>query len=442
MKITKQDVDTLNAIISIEIDKKDYQPKVDKILKDYRKTAVVPGFRKGFVPMGMIKKQYERSIIIDEVNKLLQDGLNDYLAKEKINILGNPLPKPDDNFSWEAPKFKFDFELGLAPEFEIDFDTKKKVTLNTIIADKDFIDEEILNIRKNYGKIVSQTEVVEDGRMVGTFSYEYKGEKKEKETTIDLDKIKGKPNQKKFLGKKVGDVIKLKTKGLFKDDHDLMHALELDHDDAHNFDVPVEFTIKEINKTELAELNQELFDKLFGEGKITSEKALRDEVKTIAEKQFQGQADQQFLNAATDYLIEKTKFDLPAEFLKKWLQTGTDKPLTEDEAAAEYERSEKGLRYQLLEGKIAKDNAIQVTYDDLKVYTEEVLTNQYKQYGLPAPTEEQLKPLVDQTLANQDEARQLSEQVMSKKLLDFYKENLKYITKEVTYKEFVEETYK
>jgi trigger factor len=206
--------------------------------------------------------------------------------------------------------------------------------------------------------------------------------------------------------------------------------------------VPVEFTIKEINKTELAELNQELFDKLFGEGKITSEKALRDEVKTIAEKQFQGQADQQFLNAATDYLIEKTKFDLPAEFLKKWLQTGTDKPLTEDEAAAEYERSEKGLRYQLLEGKIAKDNAIQVTYDDLKVYTEEVLTNQYKQYGLPAPTEEQLKPLVDQTLANQDVARQLSEQVMSKKLLDFYKENLKYITKEVTYKEFVEETYK
>ena len=442
MNITRKDIDALNAIVTINIDNKDYQETVTKILKDYRKSASVPGFRKGQVPMSMIKKQYEKSIIIDEVNKLLQNGLNDYLKKEEINILGNPLPKPDEKFSWDNETYTFDFELGLAPKFEIDLDTKKKVTLNTIVADKDFIDNEVLSIQKQHGKLITQKEVVDGGNVAGEFTFEYKGEKQTKKTTIELDKIKGKTNLKKFIGKKIGDELTLKTKGLFKDDHDLMHALELDHDDAHGFDVTAVFKINEANKRDLAELNQELFDKLFGKDKIKSEEALRKEIKTLAEKQFQTQADQQFLNAATDFLIESTKFDLPKEFLIKWLEVGNDKPLTHEEAVAEYERSEKGLRYQLLEGKIATDNNLQVTYEDLKKHTEQVITGQYIQYGMPAPTEEQLKDIVDQTLSNQDEARQLSEQVMSKKLLDFYKENLKYKSKEVTYKEFVEETYK
>jgi trigger factor len=442
MNITKKDIDSLNTVLTVEVDKQDYLPKVEKILKDYKRTATVPGFRKGYVPMGMIKKQYEKSVIIDEVNKLLQDALTKYLTDEKLDILGNPIPKPDENFTWDSEKFAFDFELGMAPKFNIDLDTKNKITLNSIVADKAFIDEEVLNIQKQYGKLISQTEVVEDGRIVGDFTFEYKGENQTKNATFDLDKIKGKVNQKKFLGKKIGDEIKLKTKGLFKDAHDLMHALGLDHDDAHGFDVPVSFKITEINKTELAELNQELFDKLFGEGKISSEKELREEIKNTAEKQFQNQADQQFLNAATDYLIENTKFDLPAEFLKKWLQIGTDKELTKEEAIAEYDRSEKGLRYQLIEGQIAKEHDLRVAYEDLRAYAGNVVSQQYMQYGMPKPSGEELKPIVDSVLQNQEESRRLSEQLMSQKLLDFYKENLKYKTKKVTYKEFVEETYK
>lgn len=442
MNITKKDIDTLNAVITVEVDKKDYQPKVEKILKDYKKTASVPGFRKGFVPMGMIKKQYEKSIVIDEVNKLLQEALNKYLTEEKLDILGNPLPKPDENFSWENEKFAFDFELGMAPKFEINLDTKKKITLNKIVADKKFIDDEMLNIQKQYGKLVSQKEVVEGGRMVGDFTFEYKDEQQEKNATIDLDQIKGKANLKKFLGKKVGDVIGLKTKNLFKDDHDLMNALGLDHDDAHSFSVPVTFKISEVNKTELAELNQELFDKLFGKDKIKSEKELREEIKKSAEKQFQGQADQQFLNASTDYLIEKTKFDLPSEFLKKWLQVSTEKEMTKEEADAEYVRSEKGLRYQLIEGQIAKEHDIKITYDELKDFAKEMVTAQFMQYGQQHLTDEMLQPVIDNVMTNQEETKRLSEQLMSQKLLDFYKENLKYKKKEVTYKDFVEETYK
>ncbi len=443
MNITRQDIDALNAVVSVEVDPNDYQQKVDKILKDYRKTASVPGFRKGHVPMGMIKKQYEKSIIIDEVNKLLQDALNKFIAEEKLDLLGNPLPKPDENFTWESHPYRFDFELGLAPKFEIDLDVKNKITLNHIVADDAFIDEEIIHIRKQYGKLISQKEVREGNRLSGTFTFEYKGEKKEKEATFDLDKIKGKGNQKKFIGKKVGDTLQLKTKNLFVDDHDLMHALDLDHNDAHGFDAEVSFTISEINQMELAELNQELYDKLFGPGKVKNEADLRKEIKTSAEKQFQGQADQQFLNAATDYLIANTQFDLPAAFLKKWLQVGTEKELTEEEASAEYERSEKGLRYQLIEGQIAKEHNLTVSYEELRNYTEEVLSAQYTQYGLPKPSTEDLQPIVNNVLSNKEETQRLSEQLMSQKLLDFYKENLKnYKKKEVTYKEFVEETYK
>ncbi len=442
MNISKQDIDSLNAVITVDIDKADYQPKVEKILKDYRKTASVPGFRKGQVPMGMIKKQYEKSIIIDEVNKLLQDTLNKFLVEEKLDILGNPIPKPDDNFSWENDKFVFDFELGMAPQFDVDYNTKNKVTFYKITADDAFIDEEVQTIRKQYGKLITQKEVVEDARMVGTFSFEYKGEEQEKNATIELSQIKGKVNHKKFLGKKVGDVIALKTKNLFTDDHELMHALGLDHDDAHGFDVPVSFKITEITTTELAELNQELFDKLFGKDKIKSEKELREEIKKSAEKQFQNQADQQFLNAATDYLIEHTKFDLPADFLKKWLQIGGEKQLTEEEAIAEYDRSEKGLRYQLIEGQIAKENDLKLTFEELRDYAKSLIASQMAQYGQPIPEGKDMDEIIDRILANQEEVKRMQEQLMSQKLLDLYKEKLKYKTKEVTYKDFVAEVYK
>ncbi len=358
-------------------------------------------------------------------------------------MLGNPLPKPDDKFTWEKLPYHFDFELGLAPKFEIDLDVKNKITLYHIVADDAFIDEELLHIRKQYGKLISQEEVQEGCRLTGTFTYEYKGEKKEKEAIFDLDKIKGKGNLKKFLGKKPGDSLTLKTKNLFTDDHDLMHALGLDHDDAHGFDTEVSFTISELNLMELATLDQEFFDKIFGPEKVKDEAELREEIKKSAEKQFQNQADQQFLNAATDYLIAHTKFDLPAAFLKKWLQIGTGKELTEEEAIAEYERSEKGLRYQLIEEQIAKEHNLVIGFEELRKYTEEALIAQYAQYGLPKPSTKDLQPIVNNVLSDKEETQRLSEQLMSQKLLDFYKENLKnYKKKDVTYKEFVEETYK
>lgn len=442
MNITKQEIDALNTIVTIAIEKDDFRPNVDKVLNDYRKKASIPGFRKGFVPMTLIKKQYEKSVVIEEVNKLLQDGLNNFIVEEKLDILGNPIPKPNNDFSWDNEDFTFDFEIGLSPKFEINLEAKNNISLYKIVADDAFINEEMMHVQKQYGKLVTESEVSADGRVVGAFSFEYKGEAKEKNANVEISQINGKANQKKFIGKKVGDVIELNTKGLFNDDHDLMHALALDHDDAHGFDADVKFTITEISKYELAELNQELFDKLFGEGVIKSVEEFKAEIKKTAENQFQGQADQKFLNDATDFLIKNTSFELPGEFLKRWLQMTGEKEMTFEEASQEFERSEKGLRYQLIEGQLAKENNLQVTMEDLRSFAKNLLKVQYAQYGQELLNDEFLDGVADRVLQNQDEVKRLSEQIITQKLMSLYKEKMKYKTKEVTYKEFVEESYK
>ena len=312
MNITKESVDALNAVVKVEISAADYQGKVEKILQDYRQKADIPGFRKGHVPMGMVKKQYGKSIMIDEVNKLLQESLNKYLTEEKLDILGNPLPKMQDDFSWDKEDYSFEFELGLAPEFDVDLEAKKKITQYNIVADKELLDKEVENIQKRFGKIIPQEVVKEGVNIAGAFTNEEKGI--DKKSTIELASIKGKVNQKKFIGAKVGDVIELNSKGLFDDDHKLMGALGLNHEEIHGLDILLTFTIEEISVTELAEVNQELFDKVFGPDVVKSEEELREKIKEDAEKQFQTQADQQLLNAVTEYLVENTKFDLPAEF--------------------------------------------------------------------------------------------------------------------------------
>lgn len=440
MNITKENIDALNAVVKVEISAADYQEKVAKILQDYRKKADVPGFRKGQVPLGMVKKQYGKSIMIDEVNKLLQEALNNFLIEEKLDILGNPLPKMEDEFSWEAEDYTFEFELGLAPEFEVNLDAKNKITQYNIVADKELLKKEVENIRKRFGKLVPKETVEKDVNIAGTFVNEER--ELNKKSTIALDSIKGKANQQKFLGKKVGDVVELNTKGLFDDDHKLMGALGLSHDEIHGMEIPVTFTIEEINTTELAEINQELFDKIFGADVVKSEEELRAKIKEDAEKQFQTQADQQLLNAVTEYLVENTKFDLPAEFLKKWMVVAGEKPMTPEDAAEEYERSEKGLRYQLIEGKILKDNNLQVSFEELKDFTRGFVKTQMAQYGQLNPEEKELDDIAQRVLSNQDEAKRLQDQLVSQKLLNFYKEKITFKTKEVNYDEFVKEVYK
>ena len=440
MDITRENIDALNAVVKVDIIADDYQSKVDKILVDYRKKADIPGFRKGHVPMGMIKKQYGKSVMIDEVNKLLQDELNKYLTEEKIEILGNPIPRIQENFSWDTKSFSFEFELGLVPQFEVNLNSKKKITQYVINADKSLIDKEVENLQSRYGKMSSVDVIDEKTNVTGTFVNEEK--EIEKKSTINLSDIKGKTNLKKFIGGKVGDVIELKTKGLFSEDSKLMAALGLSSDETKGLNIKVLFTIEETTEIELADLDQELFDKLFTDGSVKSVTELRNKIKEDAEKQFQQQADQQLLNSVTEFLIDNTSFELPSEFLQKWLATAGEKQLTPEQAAEEYSKSEKGLRYQLIQEKILKDNDIKLDYEELKEYAKGFIRTQMAQFGNMNPEDSELDDIANRILANKEEARKLQDQLLSQKLMTFYKEKMTFKTKKVSYEGFIKEVYK
>ena len=440
MDITRENIDALNAVVKVDIIADDYQPKVDKILVDYRKKADIPGFRKGHVPMGMIKKQYEKSVMIDEVNKLLQDSLNKYLTEEKLEILGNPIPRIQEDFSWDTKSFSFEFELGLVPQFEVNLTSKKKITQYVINADKSLIDKEVENLQSRYGKMSAVAIISEKTNVTGTFVNEEKNI--ENKSTINLSHVKGKANLKKFVGSKVGDVIELKTKGLFSEESKLMGALGLTKDEIDGLNIKVLFTIEETTEIELADLDQELFDKLFTDGSVKSVTELRNKIKEDAEKQFQQQADQQLLNSVTEFLIDNTSFDLPSEFLQKWLATAGEKQLTPEQATEEYNKSEKGLRYQLIQEKILKDNDIKLDYEELKDYAKGFIKTQMAQFGNMNPEETELDDIANRILGNQEEAKKLQDQLLSQKLMTFYKEKMTFKTKKVNYEGFIKEVYK
>jgi len=439
MNITKEQIDDLNAIVKVAITKDDYKDKVEKILKDYRKQANIPGFRKGQVPIGLIKKQYGKAVLVDEVNKLLQDNLNKYLTEEKLDVLGNPLPKQQDNFDWDTDEFAFEFELGLAPNFEVALKTKKPITHYKIVADKKMVDEQIERIQKQYGKLVSKKTVGKNDEINGIFKNET--EEIENSFVIELDKLKSKKAVEALTGKKVGDKVSLKTKGLFKEDHLLTHALGISAEKGEKLNIEVDFEIQEVNEREPAKLDQELFDKLFGKDTVKSEKELKDKIKEDSEKQFEQQSDQKLLNDITEYFIENTKFDLPVDFLTKWIKMTGENPLTEDQASEEFEKSEKGLRYQLIEGKIIQENELQVQFEELKEFAKGFIKSQMAQYGQMNPEEAELENIAARVMSNQDEVKRLSEQLMSQKLLNLYKEKVNLKTKELTYDKFVKEVY-
>ena len=265
--------------------------------------------------MSLIQKQYGKAVLAEEVNKLIQEGLNKFLTEEKLDILGNPLPKFNNELDWNADDFSFEFELGLAPVFDVKLEGKHDLTYFKIVADEKMLDEQVKRIQKQYGKMIAKNEVANEDDIRGTFVNEEKGINKPAQITLDI--FKSKEVAKAFIGKKVGDVVSLATKGLFDDDHKLMDYMGVGHDDVHGLDITVDFKIEEVTTSEPAELNQELFDKLFGPGAVSSVEDIKAKIKEDAEKQFAQQADQKFFNDATEFLIKNNQVELPVNFPKK-----------------------------------------------------------------------------------------------------------------------------
>ena len=440
MNISRTDLDALNATININLERSDFQEKVNEVLTSYRKTANIPGFRKGHVPMGMIKKQYEQAVTADEVNKILREQLDIFIKEEKLNLLGNPLPKaPEQELDWSADSIDFEFELGLAPKFDVKLDILKKVIRYEIEPDAKMLTEQLDYVRKQYGKLVSQKNPAKGFEITAQFRNE--ALELEKMGTFTLEDIKAKKAVSALKEATSGTVVTLLGKGLFSDEAKAKQLLAVDDDQLKAIST-AELTveIKEINERIPAELNQELFDKLYAPGTVTSEADLKDKIKDGLQKQFEPQADQKLLNDITEYLVEKTKFDLPSDFLKRWMQTAGKEPLTPEAAIEEFDKSEKGIRYQLIEGKLIEEHKLDMTFDELKEFTTSLVQNQMMQYGQQAdPT--QIEGIVSNVLSNQEETRRISEQLMSNKMLTFFKENAPLKTKKVGFDAFIKEAY-
>ena len=439
MDIKRVAINAVNEVIVMTVPQMDYKGQVAKRLNEKMPLATVKGFRKGQVPKDLVEKQYGKAIKQEEVKKVVDLALTRYIQTERLNLLGTPLPKVNDAFNWNDEELIFEFEIGLAADFEINLDAKNDIVKYEIIADDTMINGQIARIQKQYGKIISQHIVAEGNDVSGTFYNE--AEKIDNRTTLDLEHFLDVETAKSFIGKKVGDVLTFNTKNLFVDDHKLMDYMNVAHDAVHTIAVDVTFTIDEVVAHEPAALNQELFDKLFGEGVINSEEELKAKIKADAEKQLATQAENKLLNDVQDFLVENTKFDLPKEFLIKWLQTAGEKTLSPDEAEIEFNRSEKGLRFQMIEGKAMSQNNIPLNFEDLKAYTSKMIRQQMAQYGQTNPTDAEVEGIVARILSNQDEVKRMSEQVVAEKLLQLFIEKANPTTKQVTYDEFVKAMY-
>ena len=438
MKITLNKKNKLTAIITIEINKDDYEQNVNDVLKRYSKTAKIPGFRKGFVPIGLVKKQYGNAVKVDEINKLLDSSLKKYIHDEKLDILGGPIPHMDNDINWDSEIINFDFEIGYTPEFKINLKPKKPILKYEVKADKKMVDGQIKNIQSQYGKLISKPKVENNSEITANFNC----------TTDEINNSSMfkteslKPSfLKRIIGLKVGNELTEIGSKIFKENYELSRNLKIELEKAKKFKSEVSIKIEEINEREMADLDQDLFDKVFGKNSVKSVTEMKNKLSEDFVKQFQNQVDQKLMNDTIEYLIESTKINLPSEFLIKWMKLSSENKISIDEAKSEYEKSEKGMKYQLIESKIIIDNDLQVNFEDLKSFTTDLIKNQMLQYGQAIPDEKEVDGIVARVMSNKDEIKRLTEQLTSTRILNFFKDNFNYKTKKVSYDEYIKEAY-
>lgn len=448
MNVVEEKIDDLNAILRIKVSAEDYSEKVDKTLSDYRKQANLPGFRPGKTPLSLIKKKYGKGVLAEELNKVVNESLHNFITQNNLNILGNPLPKEDEEVigDFDNPAdFEFAYEIGISPEFEIKLSKKNKFDYLKVAIDDEMLDKEVENLAKRYGKLVS-CDVVEDKDMVlGQFDELEGKEIKEggisNTSTISMEFIEDSAAKKGLIGKKAGDVITIDPRKVSKGDSDLAAMLAIKAEDVANVPSTFSFKITEVKKMIPAAIDQALFDKLFGEGTIKSEKELRERIGADLSKMFDNDSDRLFSQKVTDELVSSTKLELPENFLKRWIQASSKEEVTAEQIENDFESYKNSLKWQLIQNKLIKENNLKVEPEEAIAYTKSLLINQFAQYGMPAPEDTELESQAKNVLSNQEEANKIYDNLYSVKIMNLLKEMVKINEKAIPYDKFVEEAY-
>ncbi|UKT62199.1 trigger factor [Pedobacter mucosus] len=445
MNITQEKTGNLNAVVKIKIAPADYSEKVDKAIKDQAKKAQLPGFRKGMVPAAHIKKMHGKSILVEEVNNLLNDALTNYIAEQKLEILGQPLPKLDDSksFKWDnTDEFEFDYELGLAPAFEVEISSKDTFTEYVVKADEETLESRIKNIRRSYGKMsnpeISEaddvlytdlTQLSEDGNVLegGITS----------SGTLRLDQVKDEEILKSLTGLKKDDTLTLDIQKAFDDDAVIAKALNIPEEDAAAIKSNFKLVVKNVNRLEESDLNQEFYDKIFGEGAVTDEAGFRAKITEEVESMFKQDADRKLSNDIYEQLLSKHNFELPDDFLRRWLKA-TNEKLTDEELAEGYDDFAKNLKWTLIENKIIKNNNIEIKYEDVVQAAKAKLDAQFRMYSPSPLPEEQLSQYVVQFLQEKENANRTFEEVKALKTFEQIKSIATLEQKDIDYDKFIE----
>ena len=445
MKITFDCPDKINGVLTMTIEPADYQEKVEKTLKDYRKKAQVPGFRPGMVPMGMIKKQYGTAVKVDEVNRLMGEKLYEYVRENKIQMLGEPLPsdkqQPQD-FEKDG-EMTFVFDIAVAPEFNVALSGKDKIAYYTIAVDDKLIDQQVQMYASQGGEFVKAEVFSGNDTITGDLrQLDEKGNTLEGGITTESGMImpayiKEEKQKKLFDGCKPGDIITFNPKKAYPDnDAEVAALLKVKKEDVADMNSDFSFQVTEIRHFQPAEVDQKLFDRVFGEGTVTSEKAFREKIAEQLKGQFVGSSDYKFMQDVRAHLEKKVgRLEFPEALLKRvMLQNNKDKGA--DYVEQNFEGSIKELGWHLIKEQIVAAQEIKIEDEDVKRVAREAVRAQFAQYGMSNVPDDVLDNYAEEQLKKRENIDGFVDRAVDLKLTEKLKTVVKLDEKTVSLDEF------
>ncbi|HEX4887857.1 MAG TPA: trigger factor [Luteibaculaceae bacterium] len=444
MKIQQENLDQLNAKVHIDLTADDYMESYQKALKDYGKKVALPGFRPGKVPAALVKKRFGKALLADEINKLINDALTQHIETNKLEVLGNPLPANDESKGgdWDNPSaFSFSYELGLAPVFDIQLSKKDKESFYIIKVDEEMINQQIADLARRYGKVSSPEVAGDNDLLIGKLT-ELDAEGNELEggvtaqTTVSIEFVKDEATKKQLVGAKIGDQFKLDPKKLSEDEQDLLRMLSITREQLGTISSSFSFAVEDVKALTPADVDQELFDKVFGKDQIQDETEFRSKIKEQLSSSFLAESNRMFKRDITEWLLKRTELTLPDAFLKRWIKASNEKPITDEQLNNEYESFATGLKWQLIEGKLFKEGELKVENQDLIDEAKAIMAAQFARYGVPITDDSFLVQSAQRMLSNREEMRYVYEQVSERKIMDYIKGSIAIAEKEVSIDEF------
>lgn len=444
MKVSHEVSEDLNGTLTVSIESADYADNVTAQLKDYKKKADMPGFRKGHVPLGMVKKMYGNSVLGEQINKILGTEIDKYIHENKLPILGQPIPIADESIKFDVNNMgdiSFSYKIGVAPELTVEVTDKDKFTANKIKVDEPLIEKYSDDVRRQYGKFSSIEKAGDQDMLNGVFTeLNEAGEIKDggisHKSTIAIEFVENAKLKKTLMGLKKGDTLTLNPKDVSKGDEDLAKMLNIGMVQVNEISDSFSFSVEEIFHVEPADLDQELFDKLYGKDNVKSVEEFHAKITEELEKIFKRYEDIQFYKDIKSTYVKKFDHALPDEFLKEFLAQ-TEEYGGAAAVEAEYANYAEGLKWNLIEGAISKKYDLAISKEELMDFTKESLKGQFAQYGMADPDDKLLTDTANNVLQNEEEYRKIYEDLYFAKMMDFYKKTVKIKDKSITYDDFV-----